>query len=928
MKDEWDADLRALRATQDDLRRRLEAIDERISQFQKRVQGAEKPPVVQIGPPLHPPEELRSELAPKPIKPASWAPDQIPEPKHILPKGPPPLPEESPPPIPPVSNGPEENLELRVGKYWLVRVGILVLLTGLVLLGNLAYQTFITALGPAGKLGLLYLVGGLLVGSGLVLEKRLAQMRNYARVLLAGGAGTIYYTTYAAHFVTPLRVIESSFLGGGLLLLLAGILVWLSERRRSQGVAFTAILLSYYTAAINPAGEFTLFSNLLLSGVAVFLLIRHRWFGVSWLCLVGSYVSFAYWRWHAGGSGLGPDVSSIWLSHGFLPAYWTIFTLAVFFQRAETFRATHRVLFLSANNLAFFALFAPALAKISPGQFWVLAVVFGTLLLGLAALACRIKKEAPSFDGAYLVQGLIILTIGLAAKFSGYHLGLILALESSVLMFSSQFRHRILYQTASFLAGAGSFFLVLEFLSLSTPNAWVVAAVVAGILIGNAWLMKKIGGTLSVLQWELAPAVSATAGLFLVGVALADRWEDQALMGAWILAGLGLTFSLRWHRLPELAVGAQGFLVGGAALLFLTLLQEGVTWSTGLPALAGALMLMHWWQRQTTMSPLAARFFEAFDAFVFCAMLMMWLAPSGNEAGEMVILTGVGLGVLAYGFLTRAWFLAAWSQGFTAIGVLVFFYFLLEKEPAWSITLSAIFLTALQASAGRLIPQAGRVGLKIVFQAYRILILIMSISWIVDIVSPSLRMFVLTLLGGLVFLPAAVKTSREYLTYAAVLTGLGLVFFAWGTLQGAPVSGYNVIGLLLLLALAQIGKHLLRDFQESVVSFHAGISIAAILGLWLEASLWIWTGETSLAITIVWALLAFALLGAGFLLRERVWRLMGLLILAVSVGHVFFVDVWKMGQFAGILGIIGLALVLLFLGFIYNRFASQIKKWI
>jgi hypothetical protein len=55
---------------------------------------------------------------------------------------------------------------------------------------------------------------------------------------------------------------------------------------------------------------------------------------------------------------------------------------------------------------------------------------------------------------------------------------------------------------------------------------------------------------------------------------------------------------------------------------------------------------------------------------------------------------------------------------------------------------------------------------------------------------------------------------------------------------------------------------------------------------------------------------------------------MGLLILAVAVGHVFFVDVWKMGQVAGILGIICLAFVLLGLGFIYNRYAEQIRKWL
>ena len=55
---------------------------------------------------------------------------------------------------------------MRLGTYWLVRVGIVMLLTGLVFFGNYAYQNFIGKLGPGGKIGLLYFASALLLGFG------------------------------------------------------------------------------------------------------------------------------------------------------------------------------------------------------------------------------------------------------------------------------------------------------------------------------------------------------------------------------------------------------------------------------------------------------------------------------------------------------------------------------------------------------------------------------------------------------------------------------------------------------------------------------------------------------------------------------------------------------------------------------------------
>ena len=82
-----------------------------------------------------------------------------------------------------------ESFEMRLGTYWFVRIGIVAMLTALVFFGAYAYQNYIGRIGPGGKVALLYLASGVLLGVGLWFQRRAAKesLRNYAQVLVAGG---------------------------------------------------------------------------------------------------------------------------------------------------------------------------------------------------------------------------------------------------------------------------------------------------------------------------------------------------------------------------------------------------------------------------------------------------------------------------------------------------------------------------------------------------------------------------------------------------------------------------------------------------------------------------------------------------------------------------------------------------------------------
>jgi len=59
-----------------------------------------------------------------------------------------------------------------------------------------------------------------------------------------------------------------------------------------------------------------------------------------------------------------------------------------------------------------------------------------------------------------------------------------------------------------------------------------------------------------------------------------------------------------------------------------------------------------------------------------------------------------------------------------------------------------------------------------------------------------------------------------------------------------------------------------------------------------------------------------------------VYRWLGLAILAFALGRIVFFDVWKLETLYRILSFMALGIVLLVLGFIYNKYQEKIKEWL
>ena len=330
----------------------------------------------------------------------------------------------------------QSSFEMRLGTFWLVRVGIVMLLAGLAFFANLAYHNFVSKLGPGGKISLLYLASGLLLGAGAWWQRRSvkASLQNYAQVLFAGGLAAVYFTTYAAHHVPPLEVIANALVDGILLLVWAGVIAWIADRRKSEVMALFAVGLAFFTSVITRVGEFTLYSNLILTLATLVFLVRNRWAGLSFASLATSYAGYAVWRFlHDDGWRWATPDENLWLGAGFLACYWLVFTAATFLSKSEKLSGPSRAAFLTLNNGAFFALFLLTMLQVHTGGFWKFSLTYGAVLLALALLAKRLLPAEPLTKNAYLTHGLVLVTLGFISKFAGLHLALVLGAESVVL---------------------------------------------------------------------------------------------------------------------------------------------------------------------------------------------------------------------------------------------------------------------------------------------------------------------------------------------------------------------------------------------------------------------------------------------------------------------------------------------------------------
>ena len=838
----------------------------------------------------------------------------------------------------------QESFEMRLGTYWLVRIGIVIILTALVFFGNLAYQNIISKLGPGGKVSLLYLASAALLAAGGWWQRKAAKesLKNYAHVLFAGGLAAVYFTTYAAHYNEHLKVIPNQTLAGALLLVWAGFMAWIADRKKSEVLALFAVGLAYYTSIITRVGMFTLYSNLVLTATAVLFLVRNRWATLSFASLVATYAAYAFWRFFDGSAWhWASPAEGLWTGTYFLMSYWLVFTAAVFLSKDQKFARENRAAFLTLNNGAFFTGFLLTMLQVQHGGFWKFSLTYGSVLLVLAEVARRVLAAEPLAKNAYLTQGLLLVTVGIISNphLAGLQLALVLATESVILLITGQQRKNLVllagaYITAGLAVGWG----VDGMRQFDRQGLWLGVGL-GGLMMVNTFLAHRQAEAASRVMLRPQPAYFTVLALLVWLIAVwgnTTRAHFPLMLAA---VALPLTLSIYVLRVREVTLLSQMymFLAQLAWVVNAFDASQSPPWWDPALIIAISLGLSHWWQKQEVIdvSSEIGRFWQGLYALAIIGLLYGWLGPRSDSPSWLAVASLLAVGITAYGVFTRAWLLAACGQIFMLVSSVQFVLQLWQGKPHWHWPLAPIAALALLSFGTikwfeRKPDASGRVSQPLlqIAMLYRWVALVMSICWVCEYIPERERIWLLALLGLWVFVWAGWRQNQEALFFGAAYTVVALTLFWLPLLEASRVYWPNLMVILILLGQRQFARRLPERYPLEP-EVHAAVIIVGGLSLWRFLSLWVLEQQPGgFYLTASWSLLALGLFTAGIVLRERMYRWLGLGILACALGRVMIIDVWRLETIYRILSLMALGIVLLVLGFIYNKYQEKLREWL
>jgi uncharacterized membrane protein len=920
-------EIQNIREDQNRLRQLMTNLDRRIDILARSMNSAtepSKPEPIEIKP-------AQEQKQPPPL-PAATLPTEARPALPPLPKNEPPKPELTP--VLPLPNEPEpsndEPLELRVGTFWMARIGIVILITGLVFLGNYAYHRIVPLLGPWSKLSLLMLAGLGLGGTGYWMERGKESLRTFGRVLFAGGAATIYYTTYAAHYVQGLRVIESPLIGGVFLLAVAGGIAWYAERKRSETIASIAVLLSFYTSAINSIAGFTLFSSLLLTAVAIYFLVRHQWTRLSVLSLFATYGSYAYWRFHQFVQSASAE--SLEMGLGFLAGYWILFTAGTFFANGMTLRTADRTAFLSLNNIAFFSFAVHYFAIYQANGLWMFAIGFGGVLLGLSAVAAHRNSEALTVDGAYLAQGLIAIGAGLAAKFSGPQLSMVLALESSALLACTRRRHGLLYEIGAGLTALAAFVLAFNYIQFTGARSWSVGLLVAGLFIFNGWWIKQLRSEPTDLLISARSMAFVVPALFLIGAANWQVTPEAGRPAAFALLPLAGLAAFR-IRLAELGLTAQLFVPFGGLLVFVQSVNSAAyPWWAPALVLLSALALLHWWQELGIgFSKNTSEAAQLVFAIVAVGTGICWMSSSFHGDAWLVATSIAAFGTVAYGLITRAWSISLVGQVFSILAIGTFAVEILSHQVTWTsaftpvaaMALISVLISRWGVSRWPALPEPATYSKLSGY--YRLAGALLFAAWAFEYIPFRMCVVFFAIGGALQIVVGSVMRVPARLVSGTLYIFAGLILF-WLRLN-QPTMWFDLLALLSIPTSLRISARLAGEppLPKDIRNF---MVLLALCSMWLWVTHWTLDLGARGQLTTTWTIFALIVFGAGLALRERIYRLGGFAVLGLAIGRLFLLDVWRFDSLYRIISFLVLGAALLTLSFVYHRCSESLRKYL
>lgn len=395
-------------------------------------------PVTAPAPPAHPiePPKPKPPVTPAPSAPPAATTPHPPAPPRPIP---PPL---SPPPQPAHLSAREatSQIEETLGKNWLNKLGIIALVIGISLF--LAYK--FPSLSNPEKVGLGYLIGFVILGTGIYLE-RSDRYRIFARALIGGGWALTFFVTYAMHFVFYTRVIDTEWVDLVLLFFVAVAMVVHTLRYDSQVVTGLAFLLGFFTVAISQDTIYSLSAGAILALGLVTIVHRRQWFELEVFGILAAYINHFVWLSRV----IIPAVGPHHMFPEFVPStvllcfYWATYRWSYIAREIKS-KTQETVSTLAALLNTSLLLGVFKYQSVRPELAFYALLLLGAVELALGQLPATRRRRIAFIMLSTI--GIILLVAAIPFKYSGMDTAVIWLAEAQMLILAGVFTREVLFR--------------------------------------------------------------------------------------------------------------------------------------------------------------------------------------------------------------------------------------------------------------------------------------------------------------------------------------------------------------------------------------------------------------------------------------------------------------------------------------------------
>ena len=239
----------------------------------------------------------------------------------------------------------------------------------------------------------------------------------YGRILMAGGAGLLYFTVYAMYFFSATGVLHSQVVDLLLLCLVAAGVIVYSLRYRSEAVTFGAFALGYLTAHVGSITEFSLGALLLLTAALAVVCIVRGWNVLLGCGLLATYLT--HFRWVVSAApGAGHERALIALL--LLTAYWVLYALPPLLAHpaADSEIVPTAEILGVLNGIFWVALAGGTLERLIDNP-WAVALFAAVVTHTALTVAARLRSRRLSLQATYGAMAAVFHTLGVKIHYDG-----------------------------------------------------------------------------------------------------------------------------------------------------------------------------------------------------------------------------------------------------------------------------------------------------------------------------------------------------------------------------------------------------------------------------------------------------------------------------------------------------------------------------